>query len=127
LSKITTEAIRAFIRDNNMELRCTQTEICTPLVNRLYKKMINGLRFKGIRVCEGLICDGHHRYLAALLAGVPLDVDPWLKSGATAAIEWHSVSFTEDDYDTLEEIMEWNEEDADFNNISIDSITSMLQ
>ena len=53
-----------------------------------------------------MICDGHHRYVASLLAKLPIDFVPYKITGATDVIAWNSVVFVEDDWDTQAKI-EW--------------------
>lgn len=86
-----------------------------------------GINFSGIKVEENLICDGHHRYIASLLANFPIDRIPSNITSATSVIEWESVIFDENDWDTEAKIKMLNEEDANYNNIPLEKIVQMLQ
>lgn len=66
---ITQEIITKFIQENNIVLKSTQPKLCISIVNRIYHKMLLGIKFDAIKVHQTLVCDGHHRYLASLLAG----------------------------------------------------------
>lgn len=68
MKQITKEVVIDFIKKNEIELKATHAKLCLPIINRLYKKMATGIKFSNIKVADGLIIDGHHRYLASLLA-----------------------------------------------------------
>jgi transcription antitermination factor NusA-like protein len=57
---ITVEVISENLRSKNIDLLSTHTKLSIPIINRLYKKMVNGIKFDDIKVCENLIIDGHH-------------------------------------------------------------------
>ena len=71
LEKITQEIIQKFLSENKIELSCTHAKLCVPIIDRIYKKMCFGIKFSEIKVEGELICDGHHRYVASLLAKFP--------------------------------------------------------
>lgn len=89
--------------------------------------MSAGIRFPDINVFEGYICDGHHRYLASLLSGVAIGFNPSLITAATIPVDWHTVSFHEEDYYLQDAIDELNRQDEIFNNISIAEIVEILK
>jgi hypothetical protein len=127
LEKVSKEVIRDLILNNDLELKSTHKKLCVPIINRIYKKMSAGINFSGIKVEENLICDGHHRYIASLLANFPIDRIPSIITSATKVIEWESVIFEENDWDTTAKINMLNEEDANYNNIPIEKIIQILQ
>jgi hypothetical protein len=127
LEKITKEIIIDFINKNQFELSSTQTKLCLPVINRIYRKMTIGIKFSGIKVDDNLICDGHHRYLASVLADVSLDIIPGMKTAATIPINWKSVAFDEEDWDTPAKIKMLNEQDAVFNDMAIEKIVELLK
>jgi hypothetical protein len=89
--------------------------------------MSGGIKFAGIKVENNLICDGHHRYIASLLANLQIEILPGNTTSATSVIDWKSVSFVEDDWDTEAKIRVLNEQDAEFNNISLESVVELLK
>lgn len=123
---INKETIKEFIRKNEIELSATQTKLCVPIINRMFKKMSAGIKFPGIKVENNLICDGHHRYVAAILANFPLERMPGIVASATKAINWESIIFEDEDWDTPAKINMLNEHDADYNNIPIEKIADLL-
>ena len=86
-----------------------------------------GIKFPSIKADGDLIIDGHHRYLASLLAGLTLEIAPSLKTSATVHFEWNVVIIDADDWDTETKIKLLNEEDANFNGIEIDKISELLK
>ena len=89
--------------------------------------MSNGIKFSGIKVEGNLICDGHHRYLASLLAKFSLERISGTSTSATTIINWELVTFEEADWDTLSKINMLNKQDAAYNNISIERIIELLK
>jgi hypothetical protein len=127
IGKITKEVIVEFIRNNEIELKSTHTKLCVPVINRIFIKMSAGIKFTGIKVKDGLICDGHHRYLASILANYTLERIPAMLTSATVEVIWDSVIFEEEDWDTIAKISMLNEQDADYNNISIEKMVEMFK
>jgi hypothetical protein len=68
LQQLTIEFVYEFIRENKIELKSTHGKLCFPIINRIYRKMSVGIKFKDIKTDGDLIIDGHHRFLASLLA-----------------------------------------------------------
>lgn len=89
--------------------------------------MLAGIRFSPIKVNGDLICDGHHRYVAALLANYPIEKIAWQSSSATATVSWSEVHFDENDWDTAFEIKMRNMQDAAYNDLTVDQIEDLLK
>lgn len=89
--------------------------------------MSAGIKFSGIKVENNLICDGHHRYIASILANFPLEIISGNVTSATTAVYWESVTFEDEDWDTSAKINMLNEQDADYNNIPIEKIVELLK
>lgn len=86
-----------------------------------------GIKFSGIKVDGDLIIDGHHRYLASLLAGVCLEMHPSNRTSATKVSEWDVVEIVEDDWDTEAKILFLNKIDARFNGVTLEELTELLK
>lgn len=115
------------LEDSRDSLISTHKRLCLPLIIRMYKKMENGIKFDAIKVSESTIVDGHHRYVASVLAGQNL---PTIKSATTSATieyDWKDVEFVEEDWDTPEIIQKMNEADAEYNNMTLDQINEMIK
>ncbi|MBK6821203.1 MAG: hypothetical protein IPG85_17035 [Bacteroidetes bacterium] len=127
MESVTKEIIIEFIKNNKIELYSTQTKLCLPVINRIFKKMSAGIKFSGIKVYNSLICDGHHRYIASILANFPLERISGNITSATASVNWEFVIFEEEDWDTSAKINMLNEQDANYNNIPIEQIVDLLK
>ena len=127
MDNITKEIIVEFIGKNEIELASTHTRLSLPIINRIYKKMRAGIKIPAIKVEGNFICDGHHRYVASLLAQYSLERISWITTSATTVIDWKTVSFDEGDWDTQEEVDLRNRQDADYNNIPIEKIVELLK
>jgi hypothetical protein len=127
LKNITADIIVDFVKTNKIELKSAQKKLCVPIINRIYKKMKAGVRFSAIKVDNDIICDGHHRYLASLLADYALEYSPASRTSATIPIEWPYVIFVEEDWDTIAKIQMLNEYDAQYNNIPLTEILELLK
>jgi hypothetical protein len=125
--KITKEVIDELIYTTDIELNSTHTKLCLPIIERIYKKMAAGLTFPGIKISGKLICDGHHRYLASLLAKVNIEKVPTLSTSATMPVQWESILFEETDWDSADKLNNLNEQDAIYNNIPIERIIELLR
>ena len=127
LEKITADVVQRFLLEHDIELMSSHTRLCLPVIDRIYRKMRNGIRFSGIKVDGNLICDGHHRYVAALLADFELERIPSSRTSATRTTNWNEVVFVEEDWDTPAKIKMLNEEDAYFNNMTLTQLVELLK
>lgn len=119
------EIIIAIEKSQN-PLITTHKKLCIPIINRIYKKMIKGIKFEDIKVCDKLIIDGHHRYVSSLLANSKLNQVKSSKTNATIKYDWKDVIFVEEEWDTQDKINRLNELDAEFNNISLKKLIELI-
>ena len=127
MKEINKEQILNAIATSDNVLIATHRKLCLPIINRIYKKMINGIKFDDIKVCETLIIDGHHRYVSSLLANIKLDEAKSSKTSATIEYDWTEVELVEEEWDTEDKITRLNELDAEFNNMSIEKIIELTK
>ena len=127
MEKISKEFILNFIDNHHIEYHSSQKKISLPIIRRLYKKMKLGIKFSEIKIDDGLICDGHHRYLASLLANVDVPITKSFQTTATQEISWHLIDFDEKDWDSTIKINLLNQQDASYNNISVESLLEILK
>lgn len=127
VKNITKGIIRDYlIRDRH--LKATQKKLSLPIINRLYRKMLIGVSFPPIQVSSNnWIIDGHHRYIAAMLADYKLKWIPSNTTSATTVILWSSVKFVDEEWDTLAKIRMLDERDAIENNIDINAFRKLLK
>lgn len=124
---LTPADIRNMLGNKQMELSSTHNKLSVPIINRIYKKMKNGIKFDDIKVYEDLIIDGHHRYVSAILAEVELDKVKSSKTSATTKYDWEIVEFVDEEWDTEDKIRRLNQFDARFNNLSLEEIISITK
>ena len=127
LKKISLKIATNLVNQGNIELKSTHERLCYPVIERIYKKMSIGIKFSGIKVDGDVIIDGHHRYIASLLAGITLDVYPSNKTSATKISDWKTVNFAEEDWDTEAKILILNQIDADYNEMTIYELNELLK
>lgn len=113
--------------DSKDSLISTHKRLCLPLIIRMYKKMENGIKFGDIKVSNSTIVDGHHRYVASVLADHHLPVIKSATTSATIEYDWKDVDFVEEDWDTPEIIQKMNEVDAEYNNMTLEQINEMIK
>jgi hypothetical protein len=114
------------IKSGELEVISTHKALSLPIIERIYKKMMLNLKFDSIQVDKGVIINGHHRYLASKLANFNLDHVLGLRSSAKELIDWQNVELVEDDWDTEAKIRRLNEEDARYNDMSVEELLAQL-
>jgi hypothetical protein len=124
---ITKEYVESILKNQKITLKSTQKKLCFPIINRIYKKMKSGIKFSAIKVDENLIIDGHHRYIAAIMAEFPLELIPSNKTSATTIIDWSQILLDSEDWDTTAKINMLNAIDAEFNNISFEKLDELTK
>ena len=127
MKNINKEIILKSIKESDYILISTHKRLCLPIINRIYRKMINGIKFDDIKICDTVIIDGHHRYISSLLANIRLDEAKTSKTSATVEYKWKDVEFVAEEWDTADKINRLNELDAEFNNLSIERIIEMIK
>ncbi|WP_299209177.1 hypothetical protein [uncultured Dokdonia sp.] len=127
MDKINKEIILKAIGKSDFILKSTHKKLCLPIINRIYTKMMNGIKFDDIKVCDTLIIDGHHRYVSSLLANIKIDEAKSSKTSATIEYNWTDVEFVEEEWDTEDKIKRLNELDAEFNNIPLEKIIEITK
>lgn len=125
--EITEELIKSELTNHGGEFKPSQVKLSIPIVRRLYKKMVYGIKFDSIKVCDDLIIDGHHRYVSAVLAKHKLGTIPSSKTSASIAYNWQEVLFLEEEWDTEHRIRRANEIDAQFNDLPIDVLENLMK
>ena len=127
MKQITKETVVSILQGKEVELKPTQNKICLPILNRLYLKMSKGIGFAGIKIADDLIIDGHHRYLASLLANFDLERVQSNKTLATAVNNWNSIDFVDEDWDSDKDVEIFNKMDALRNDLSVEEIVELLK
>ena len=126
-TKLNIERTSQFISENIFEFVPSQERLSFPIIRRLYLKMCIGIQFAPLKICNGTIIDGHHRYIAACLAEIKCEFVPAQSSTIIKEIMWQSVRIVSEDWDTPEIIQKMNVEDAKYNNINLESINQLIE
>lgn len=113
--------------NREFELKPTQNKISLPIVFRIFKKMKANLKFDAIRVCDNILIDGHHRYIASVMANVTTEQFPSTKNHNQTTFEWKEVIIITTDYDYPNDIDYHNFNDAKRNGITVDEVLKMLK
>jgi len=127
MENLTENKILKVIKSGENLLISTHSKLSLPILNRIYKKMKNGILFDDIKVCDNLIIDGHHRYVSSLCAGVAIGKVKSSTTSATKEYDWSDVEFVEEEWDTERKIRHLNELDAKYNNTTVEEIIKMIE
>lgn len=127
MEKISAEIIKKYLNNNEVVLKSTHLTLCVPIINRIYQKMIHGIKFDAIKTHEELIIDGHHRYISSLLANIEIESIQTHKTSATIIYPWDSVEFVEEEWDTPFKIDQLNKIDAAYNKIDLEKLIEITK
>ena len=125
--EITEEIIKKIILENEFEFISTHHKLSLSVINRIYRKMKNGIKFEVIKVNGSLIIDGHHRYISSKLAENEIGNMNYPKSSATIEYSWNVVKFVNEEWDTIDKIHHLNELDAEYNNIPLEKMIEITK
>lgn len=125
---INKEVILSKLEQINNSLKPRQTKVSLPIVIRIVKKMKSQIKFPPIFVSsDNLIVNGHHRYISSILTDVELEIiSDYPRPSLVNEIDWISVDFVEEDWDTQAEIKLLNEQDAHYNGLSMEDVESII-
>jgi hypothetical protein len=100
------------MQSGKIELVSSHKKLFFPVIERLVKKMRIGVQFDPIKIHDKLIIDGHHRYVASLLADSFIERIPSLRSSAKKEEAWELVELIDEDWYTAARIKYLDELDA---------------
>ncbi|MFN7774707.1 hypothetical protein [Flavobacterium sp.] len=97
--EITYEEVERFLIETEFDYQPGQIEISFPIIQRIHRRLQQGSSFSAIKVRNGRIVDGHHRYICHKL--LKLDAETTIGGGNSKQVElvWTNVNLTRDDYD----------------------------
>ena len=122
MTEITEKTIKDFLIENKLNYLPTHNKLSLPIINRIYKKMVNGIKFEAVKVNQDFIIDGHHRYISSKLAKIEIEKSSYPKTSATIKYSWNDVQFVTEEWDTNSKILYLNQLDAQFNDLSLEQI-----
>jgi len=123
---ITEKMIKDYFEQNECPLQPIQKCICLPVINRMVKKMQHDIKFADILVHEGLIVNGHHRYIASIFAGIKIGQSEGGKPNRMVT-DWKSIGIDTEDWDTPAKLLKINQDDADFNELSLEAVVAIVE
>ena len=96
---ITYEEVERFLLEAEFDYQPGQIEISFPIIQRIHRRLQQGSTFSAIKIRNGRIVDGHHRYICHKL--LKLEAETTVGGGNSIQIEfaWTNVNLTRDDYD----------------------------
>jgi len=93
--QLTIEILDSFILHTKHEYGTTHKKLCYAKIERIYRRVLEGYRFGGIKISNNeLIIDGNHRYIAYKLAEIEFDV---IKAGRNFSDEIRKINDIEID------------------------------
>ena len=120
--EITEIVIKNFLKYNELEYLPTHSKLSLPIISRIYKKMMNNIKFDVIRVNQNSIIDGHHRYISCELAKRQIEKTQYPKSSATIIYSWNEVKFVNEEWDTDYKILYLNQLNAEYNHLTVEKM-----
>ena len=127
MDKLTEDRIANKIKEQKNLLLPTHNKLSLPIIIRIYRKMINGIKFRDIKVTDTLILDGHHRYVASIMAGIELGRITSSTTSATIEYDWKSVHFADEEWETKDKIKKFNQRNAEVNNVSFEFLEQLVK
>ncbi|KAA3645098.1 MAG: hypothetical protein DWP98_11940 [Bacteroidetes bacterium] len=85
-----------------------------------------GFKFDAIKVCDNLLIDGHHRYIASIIADVSIESFPSTKNHSQITYNWSDVILKTNEYDSPTDIKYHNFNDAKRNGTTIEEVKRIL-
>jgi hypothetical protein len=107
--EITHLDVTSYIENTLFEYKPGQGAVSFPIIQRIHKRLQNGKRFSSIKVIDGIITDGHHRYICSCMLGIDFEITKGGKNPTSEGFEWTSLKVVENDYDSVKDIERYNE------------------
>ena len=104
MAEITKDDIENFLAQTNFDLQPGQGAISFPIIQRIHRRLQEGKRFSSIKVHEGIITDGHHRYICMSILGLEVEQSNGGKNPSAVGFEWKGLNVEIHDYDTEADI-----------------------
>jgi hypothetical protein len=115
------------ILEGAFELKPSQDKISLPTAFRIYKKMKASLKFDAIKISDDIVIEGHHRYVASVLAEKSIERFLSTKNHTQTVFDWKDVILKTVDYDDQSVVRYHNFNDALRNGISLKQVEKLLQ
>ena len=70
---LTKEILIAFLQSHKFDFDPNQHKLCFPKLARIYARMASGRDFPAIKVGNGKIVEGHHRYICSQILKIEIE------------------------------------------------------
>ena len=127
MDQLTDDSIKKKLNEFECLLLPTHDKLSLPLINRIYRKMMHGIEFNDIKVTDTLLLDGHHRYVASLMASIELGTTKSATTSATVQYNWESIQFVDEEWESKKVIKKFNKKGAKANNVSVDFLRQLTE
>jgi hypothetical protein len=121
------ERLHALLQGEDHPFVGSQRAVSLPIIVRLYNKIQRGVVFAPIFTKNGMVINGHHRYLAARLANSVVEHIPWETSCVKQPRAWSLVDIDEFDWDTPEAVEAHDKRDAVCMEMTLDEFLETLK
>lgn len=92
MPKININALKTLLKSAALKTR--QPGVSVPMLQRYYDRLGEGDKPPAIKVADGVIVEGNHRYLAGLAFGKLPEIQEWTASSSAGPIvPWANVNF----------------------------------
>ncbi len=110
MKKLTIEEVKTFIKNTPLNYLAIQPSVSFPILQRIHRRLQNGCNFSPIKINEGIIVDGHHRYICTLILERKVEEVPGGENATKqVTYEWSKVLVDEADFDTEDERNDYEE------------------
>lgn len=108
MTTITLDSVSKFLKETEFKFKPGQDKVSYPKIERIHRRLCKGLTFSAIKIVDGQIIDGHHRFICLSLLGMEIDTVPGGKN-ITENLEfsWEGMIVETTDYDSESEIKEY--------------------
>ena len=89
-ASVTDDIIRQYM--SRSPLRTQQTSVDIGLVRRYVDDLLEGAQFPSIKVDDGIVVQGNHRYIASLLTGIDIPFTEWVGGRPDRVVPWSEVT-----------------------------------
>lgn len=119
--------LASLLNSGELTLTSTHSRLSFPIIERMYKKMCIKLPFLDIQVVDGAIINGHHRYLAALLADYELGRCKGIRTAAKHDFDWKVVTLEDHDWNDPQVVNSFHIMDAEYLGISLEELLKRIE
>jgi hypothetical protein len=103
VQNLTIEAVQEHLKRTNLSFSASQTKVSFPILYRIHRRLQEGKRFDPIKVADGTIMNGHHRFICLSILGIDVEWEKGTKNlTATQNVSWSEMIIDHGDHDSDE-------------------------